>query len=550
MKHELPMPKLPKSGMPRELKSQVLLLGQLATLLIGTSFLPSLMLRKDSLEVIESHVESTGAHGKGSGGAHGGAHGGAEGHHDTLVLDMQSTLVIVAMLIFVTILFEKARHHLEDTVPPLMKDVLTALFAELTVLGFIALYAFFMLQTGLLTVVSQKVYGESEHLLHLFETVHFSLFFVMVIFLFQAFILLRTLISVEDVWLETEAVIRQYNRGPQPAIAQLLVTYKAARHSCWRRCCLRPLWSYRVHEAKQDLRYALLRERFVAPVKLAKGDLVLETDFEFCSYLRRRGVALVSKVLHVEPRTWIALLLFLGVVFETPVVMDHYGLPQPSAEAVALLGWAVWLVCALVQAKVNWINDQLLSRHVLLRGPPKEDDEEAPTALLVEPPSNPPYESRAMRPSESRHEQLFWGGGRGPGRLVFVVRTLLLVSAVMLAIIFEWMTNNPADMPILLVALYPVLDVILGSPRRLLPSIVMATSVEQMKYAPDIKVRARARGGQLSAARSTSAPPVSAATRLCSPSLHPITHPPSPPFLVPHACWVSHACVCVAVDAA
>ena len=544
MKHELPMPKLPKSGMPRELKSQVLLLGQLATLLIGTSFLPSLMLRKDSLEVIESHVE------RGSGGEHGGAHGGAEGHHDTLVLDMQSTLVIVAMLIFVTILFEKARHHLEDTVPPLMKDVLTALFAELTVLGFIALYAFFMLQTGLLTVVSQKVYGESEHLLHLFETVHFSLFFVMVIFLFQAFILLRTLISVEDVWLETEAVIRQYNRGPQPAIAQLLVTYKAARHSCWRRCCLRPLWSYRLHEAKQDLRYALLRERFVAPVKLAKGDLVLETDFEFCSYLRRRGVALVSKVLHVEPRTWIALLLFLGVVFETPVVMDHYGLPQPSAEAVALLGWAVWLVCALVQAKVNWINDQLLSRHVLLRGPPKEDDEEAPTALLVEPPSNPPYESRAMRPSESRHEQLFWGGGRGPGRLVFVVRTLLLVSAVMLAIIFEWMTNNPADMPILLVALYPVLDVILGSPRRLLPSIVMATSVEQMKYAPDIKVRARARGGQLSAARSTSAPPVSAATRLCSPSLHPITHPPSPPFLVPHACWVSHACVCVAVDAA
>ena len=150
------MPKLPKSGMPRELKSKVLLLGQLATLLIGTSFLPSLMLRKDSLEVIESHVE------RGSGGEHGGAHGGAEGHHDTLVLDMQSTLGIVAMLIFVTILFEKARHHLEDTVPPLMKDVLTALFAELTVLGFIALYAFFMLQTGLLTVVSQKVYGESS----------------------------------------------------------------------------------------------------------------------------------------------------------------------------------------------------------------------------------------------------------------------------------------------------------------------------------------------------------------------------------------------------
>jgi hypothetical protein len=66
------------------------------------------------------------------------------------------------------------------------------------VLGFIALYAFFMLQTGVISAVSILVYGDSEHMLHLFEGIHFLLFFVMVIFLLQAFALVRALMAVEQ----------------------------------------------------------------------------------------------------------------------------------------------------------------------------------------------------------------------------------------------------------------------------------------------------------------------------------------------------------------
>ena len=130
--------------------------------------------------------------------AEGGVHHG--GHGDTTFLDLQSTIAIVTMLITVTIVFEKAKHRLEHNVPPMMSAVLSALFGELTVLGFIALYAFFMLQTGVIPAVSILVYGDSEHMLHLFEEIHFLLFFVMVIFLMQAFALVRALMAVEQAW--------------------------------------------------------------------------------------------------------------------------------------------------------------------------------------------------------------------------------------------------------------------------------------------------------------------------------------------------------------
>ena len=134
-------------------------------------------------------------------------------HHADPSLDLQVTLGICVMLISVTILFELLKHHLEHNVPPMMASILQvssgaanppcracsmstllfrahthaqAMFGELTVLGFIALYAYFMLRLGVLSWFSMKIYHDPEHLIHLFEDIHFMLFFVMLTFLFQA----------------------------------------------------------------------------------------------------------------------------------------------------------------------------------------------------------------------------------------------------------------------------------------------------------------------------------------------------------------------------
>ena len=128
----------------------------------------------------------------------GGVHHG--GHGDSTFLDLQSTVAIVTILITVTIIFENIKHYLEHKVPPMMSAVLSALFGELTVLGFLALYAFFMLQTGVIPAVSVLVYGDSERMVHLFEDIHFLLFLVIVIFLLQAFALVRALMAVEQAW--------------------------------------------------------------------------------------------------------------------------------------------------------------------------------------------------------------------------------------------------------------------------------------------------------------------------------------------------------------
>ena len=182
------------------------------------------------------------------------------------------------------------------------------------------------------------------------------------------------------------------------------------------------------------------------------------------------------------------------------VVAELYGVTPTQTntrEELVGLGWAVWLLAYGLQAKVDSIMRQLQPRHSLLRDVPKDDDEEAPTAALIEPPATPPYESNKLAKHGSKHDGLFWGGHHGPHRLIFLLRALLLVCSVTLAIIFAWVTGHdggwratladPDDALVTVLALIPVFDVMLGAPKRLLPGIVIGSSIEQMKHPNHIK---------------------------------------------------------------
>lgn len=207
-------------------------------------------------------------------------------------------------------------------------------------------------------------------------------------------------------------------------------------------------------------------------------------------------------MLRLSTGTWVTVLVFLIAVLEAPVLLlqvhaDHVELV--SKGVIVLLGWIVWLACAIVQAKVDRIIQQLQPRHSSLEGGKLDEDEEAPTASLIELPSTPPYEARPPQARHSKHEGLFWGGRTGPMRLIFLVRTLLLVASVTLAVIFSWATGQPGGWKITLadresalvvaLALIPVLDVMLSAPTRLLTGIVVGSSVEQMKATGDVKAR-------------------------------------------------------------
>ena len=86
----------------------------------------------------------------------------------------QAILVICTILIFLVMFFEWLRHSLQKNIPHMMSHIVTALFGELTVLGFIAVFTFFLVASGFMHYMSSLIYHKSDHLIELFEEVHFD----------------------------------------------------------------------------------------------------------------------------------------------------------------------------------------------------------------------------------------------------------------------------------------------------------------------------------------------------------------------------------------
>jgi len=96
----------------------------------------------------------------------------------------------------------------------------------------------------------------------------------------------------------------------------------------------------------------------------------------------------------------------------------------------------------------------------------------------------PPFEARPMSKA-GKHSALFWGGKHGAHHLEFIFRSLLLLCGICLQLIFSWRGAKPEDSAALVLALFPVLDVMMASPRRMLPALIIATAVEQKKHKGD-----------------------------------------------------------------
>jgi hypothetical protein len=79
---------------------------------------------------------------------YGASHGGAAASHHAFGADEANTLfVMVVVLIALSVLFELGKEALENHAHP-MKEIVDALFGELTVLGFIGLLTFLTVRTG------------------------------------------------------------------------------------------------------------------------------------------------------------------------------------------------------------------------------------------------------------------------------------------------------------------------------------------------------------------------------------------------------------------
>ena len=90
--------------------------------------------------------------------------------------------VVVAFISFILLLsigFELAHHHLKETTPEAFQPILTSLYSELTLLGFIGLLMFTIFKLEILEELSKHLFGEGEEIKELGEQVHMVLFGVM-----------------------------------------------------------------------------------------------------------------------------------------------------------------------------------------------------------------------------------------------------------------------------------------------------------------------------------------------------------------------------------
>jgi Ca2+-binding EF-hand superfamily protein len=206
------------------------------------------------------------------------------------------------------------------------------------------------------------------------------------------------------------------------------------------------------------------------------------------------------------------LAIFLTAAIELMTIFEVTSHTQSElAEAVALevLSWLLLVAFVLLMFRLRWIADQLTPQHPLLKmtigwpdGGETSDgssvdakgagdfmpEGKRPSRKYIEAPA--PYELRRLIPGLSKMEALFpFFSKSGPAFLVFLVRTMFFLTAFTATIVAQWMLWNRHSAAGILhgvLALLPLFLIIVFAPGRVLPLLVIVTSVEQFKHRSDV----------------------------------------------------------------
>jgi len=345
--------------------------------------------------------------------AHGEAHGehGEVVHHGTVIwgievpslhsfLDTQAQLGIVLFLVGATLFFEFLKEDVDERFDT-YKAVLAHIWSELTVLGFLALVTFILVQYKLLQRISELVFHEEEHLVHMFEAIHFSLFFVLVMFLFLALWLLLSAAETAEMWRMYREFIRNFEKvetvtekkkawllsvnqdksyvdfGRNACEVELQRTLKSVEleeEKAAKGCpsCFGPvakllakhyhksnpfkmtMWD--VVAARERARFQRMRHAFLLrPLDPKKEHELPPQDFEFATYLLEAIKAFFEHVMHLGVSAWIQVAFVMFIIFEVAAFFGHVGF-----YILFICGWLLWVVGNMVQQHFEWVVMELM----------------------------------------------------------------------------------------------------------------------------------------------------------------------------------------------
>ena len=127
-------------------------------------------------------------------------------------------MTVLSVLIATTILFERVQDMMLEEATKSMKPVVKQMFAEMTILGFLSVVTFVLTSTGALKALSEIIFCEdvdddceegSEYLTELVEKTHYTLFFVMVVFIIEIITLVSSGSAIAKQW----KVLNKYADG-------------------------------------------------------------------------------------------------------------------------------------------------------------------------------------------------------------------------------------------------------------------------------------------------------------------------------------------------
>ena len=223
--------------------------------------------------------------------------------------DLTTVVSIVLVLILLTVLFEFSKEHLEESVNDDMDIILEKLFGELTVLGFLSIITFCVTQTGLIKIMSEKIYEDEEELLEFFEYVHYTIFFIMISFVFQVIVLLREASETEKQWLEMDKACRGHQTDWAPTADEIKATAEVDKTYWYTRFF--PLLRNKEQETVKDrVLYQTLRNEFILdrgydyPFEPAPQDKRVSDNFNFGRYLALAQTHGLMHVVEVQKYTW------------------------------------------------------------------------------------------------------------------------------------------------------------------------------------------------------------------------------------------------------
>lgn len=378
-----------------------------------------------------------------------------------------TVVTLLTMIVVLSVLFELGAERLKHEVPEKTQPVVEILFKELTVLGFIALFVFLAVETGIPQQISDSIFGTPSELKEMFEFVHMLLFLIIVFYLVIVCIVIYRMLSYERAWMR------------------------------WEGLALHPVDDPTL--TRDQAEYLSVRSRFVDCRD--KPKYTLSPGFNFAKYLIKHDGHLFEEIVELNPSTWGFVLVLVGLI--RLYMMLHS--EELKLAIFLVLGFVVFLCGTVVNYKTAKIKSALTGfprrragswllgndnrnptygsdggesgKMPLLPYEKEEDVLEAPQGWF----NRFLYGERAPTP----HEKLFWFRVNGVSFMLNFIRTSLFLIAIYVALLWVRFSSHFESSEGILLFLgamfFPTLTVVWLVP-AIIEKFTWCTSVEQMRH--------------------------------------------------------------------